>query len=223
MPTTQNSKSTLDFLGTIGSDDRGDKVKLNNVAKALVELSAFLIGTASDNMDRKKNVATGDTISSMQATDIQTNGTRLKIDVMIASTYKFLNDGVKGVDGGKGKYQFKNTRVSKRMALAILKWVRRRGLRARTYPSKYGAYGTKLKTGGRGKIEQKDIGIKKMADAATSQKSLAYAIATNIKKNGIEPTHFFSNAVKETSKRAKDKLGKALKIDIVESLKDLKF
>lgn len=107
------------------------------------------------------------------------------------------------------------------MATAILKWIRRRGMRAKTYPAKYGAFGDKLKTGGRGKIERKDLRIKKMVDSATSYKAMAYAVATNIKKKGIKPTGFFSKAIVATRKEQKAKYAKAFKLDIIESLNQL--
>lgn len=219
MPGIQNSKSTLSFLDTIGTNDRGDKVVLSATAKALVQLAEFLILTASDNMDRKKNVATGGTISSMKIVNLDLRSVKMSLEVEILSTYKFLDQGVKGVGGsGTGKYQFKNLHVSKKMATAILKWLRRRGMRAKTYPKKYGAYGTKLKTGGTGKIERKDLKINKQVSSANNFKSLAYAVSTAIKKNGIKPTYFFTNAVKATERKQKEMFAEAFRIDIINSL-----
>lgn len=217
MPGIQNSKSTLDFLGTIGSSDRGDEMP--ETAKALVHLAAYLIEKASDNMDRKENVASGGTIKSMKIVNLDLRGTAMSLDIEILKTYKFLDQGVKGVGGvGRGKYQFKNLFVSKKMATAILKWLRRRGKRASNYPKKYGAYGTGLKTGGKGKIERKDLRIKKQIDNASNFKTLAYAVSTAIKKNGIKPTFFFTNAVKDTQKEVKKRFAAALKIDIINSI-----
>lgn len=203
MPGTQNSSSTLSFLDSLGSNDRGDKVQLNNVAKTLVELADHLITEARENLHEKGNDATGQTAASMQAGPIQVKATKLQVDVEIASTYKFLNDGVKGVESGSGKYAFKTKYPNKKMALALLKWIK-----VRRVATKYKAISAN---------ERKNQRIKKLSNKADSQKSLAYAIATNIKKKGIKRTQFFTKAVQATVKLQKEKLSKALKIDIIES------
>lgn len=217
MPGLPNSPRTLDYLGTIGSSDRGDAMPAT--AKALVELAGFLIETASDNLDRKANVATGGTAKSMRIVNLDLSGSKMSLDVEIVSTYKFLDLGVKGVGGrGKGKYQFRYLPAGKKMATAILKWLRKRGIRGGNYAKKYGAYGTKLKTGGTGKVERKDLRIHKQVNSAQNFKKLAYAVATGIKKAGIEPTYFFTNAVKATQKETKKVFAEGLKIDIINSL-----
>lgn len=217
MPGIQNSKSTLDFLGALGVN-RGDVI-IEKSAEGLVKLAAFLIETASDNMDRKKNVASGDTISSMKIVNLDLSGSKMSLDVQILSTYKFLDKGVKGTEGGTGKYQFRTNKVSKKMATAILKWLRRRGKRGSGYPKQYRPYGTGLKTGGKGRIEQKDVKINKQVSNANNFKSLAYAVSTAIKKKGIRPTNFFTNAVKDTQKEAKKIIGEGFKLDIIQNLK----
>lgn len=204
MPGIQNSSKTLSFLDGLGDNDRGDKVKLNHVAEALVELADHLITEARNNLDKKGNVASGGTSSSLKAGPLQTNASRMQIDISVASTYKFLNDGVKGVESGTGKYQFKTKRVGEKMAKAIRAW-----LRVRKIATKYKAIS---------KTERKNQRIKKMVDSADGKlTALSYAIATNIKKKGIKPTKFFTKAVDSTKKLRKDKFSKALKLDIIES------
>jgi hypothetical protein len=203
MPQIQNSKGTLSFLDGLGSDDRGDKVQLNHTAAALVELADFLITTARDNMDKKGNTATGKTASSMKAGPIQTNANRLQVDIMLDSTYKFLDQGVRGTEGGNGKYQFKTKYPNKKMALAILKWLRKRGV-----ATKYKAIS---------KTEEKNQRIKRMVKESNNLKGMAYAISTNIKKKGIKPTKFFTNAVQATKREQKKRFAEALKLDIIET------
>ena len=211
MPGIQNNKDTIKWLGGIGSSDRGDKVPLNHVATALVELGEFLIVTAENNLDKKGNRATGNTAASMKIVNVQTNATEMSLDIQIASTYKFLNEGVKGVESGSGKYAFKTKYPNKKMALALLKWVKNRRI-----VSKYKAIS---------ETEEKNKKIKAISDAATSQKALAYAMATNIKKKGIKATYFFSgksySAVEATKKEQKKRFATAFKLDIIENLKNL--
>ena len=207
MPGIQNSKSTLDFLGALGTR-RGDVV-IEKSAQGLVKLAAFLIEKASNNLERKRNVATGDTISSMKVVNLDFTGTKLSVDVQILSTYKFLDKGVKGTEGGTGKYKFKvpfpsgrKTGKKSKFFEAIYKWVQIRNIRG-TQARKYRPYG---------KAEQKDVNI-------NATKSAAFAITANIKKKGIRPTFFFTNAVKDTQKQAKKIIGQGFKLDIIQNLK----
>ena len=203
MPGIQNSKGALDFLDGLGNYDTGDKVQFNNVSAALAELADFLITEARGNMDKKGNTATGGTAKSMKASDVFTNATKLQVDISIDSTYKFLDQGVKGVEGGTGKYQFKTKYPNKKMALAILKWVRKRGI-----ATKYKAIS---------KTERKNQRIKRMIKKSDNLKGMAYAISTNIKKKGIKPTYFFSKAIEATKKEQKKRFADALKLDIIET------
>jgi hypothetical protein len=233
MPAIQNSKETIKWLGGVGSTDRGDRVSLNNVAQALVELGEFLIAKAENNLDKNGNRASGKTANSMKLVNLQTNATKMSLDVEIASTYKFLNEGVKGYESGTGKYQFNKPGWGRKkgqkagsgkvspMVLAILKWVKNRRIVSKY--SAHSSYSDKLKGDKYGATEKKNKQIKALSDAATSQKSLAYAIATNIKKKGIKPTYFFSgknySAVESTQKEQKKRFAKAFKLDIIENLK----
>lgn len=205
MPGLQNSANTLAFLGTIGTTDRGDEFPKS--ARALVELAAFLIETATDNLERKGNIATGETAKSMKIVNLDLRGPAKSLEVEILSTYKFLDKGVKGTEGGRGKYSFKTKYANKKMARAILRWLKKRSLGGRT----------KYKAVSRG--EKKNKRINKAVNSVKSRESLAYAVATNIKKKGINPTLFFTNAVKATEKRSKKLFGDAIKVDIIESLK----
>lgn len=206
MPGLQNSKSTLDFLGTIGTTDRGDSLLLNNTARALVDLAGFLIETATDNLQKKGNMATGETASSMKIKNLDLTAPKMSLDVEILSTYKFLDQGVKGTEGGSGRYQFRSKKVGKKMAMAILRWLKRRAAGGRT---KYRAVS---------KNERKNKKIFKAVSSAKSREALAYAVATSIKKKGIKRTLFFTNAIKATQKEQKKMLGAALKVDIINSL-----
>lgn len=208
MPEIQNSKSTLDYLGTIGNDDRGDSLQLSNSAQALVTLAGIIIGEATDNLDRNGNVATGKTASSMVARDIVAKGTNFELDIEIVSTYKFLNNGVKGVESGTGKYSFKTKRVGEKMAKAIRSW-----LKVRKIVTKYKPIN---------RTERKNKRINKLVQSADGKLTgLSYAIATNIKKKGIKPTKFFTRAVATARQEQKKLFADALKLDIIESLNDL--
>lgn len=203
MPGTQNSSSTLSFLDSLGNNDRGDKVKFNNVALALKEMAEHLVDTARANLENSGHTASGKTAASIHQSELMTNASRMQIDITLNKDYVFINDGVKGTEGGQGKYAFKNSHPNKKMALAIMKWIR-----VRRVATKYKALS---------KTEKKNQSIKKLSNKADSQKSLAYAIATNIKKKGIKPTKFFTKAVEATRKEQKKRFADALKLDIIET------
>jgi hypothetical protein len=206
MPGIQNTKSTLDYLDKIGSTDRGDDLILSNSAKALATLAGIIIGEATDNLEKGGNTATGNTASSMRALDIVTRGTSFELDIEIASTYKFINDGVKGVESGKGKYSFKTKYANKKMMRSILSWLKARSASG------------KIKYKAVSRNERKDKRINKIVSEAKSRESLAYAVATNIKKKGIKPTKFFTKALATARKEQNKLFADALKIDIIESL-----
>lgn len=209
MPSIQNSAETLDFLGTIGSTSRGDDPKLSRTAKVLVQLAQFLIDTATANLERGANVASGQTASSMKVVNLNVRTVQMSCDVQILSTYKFLDQGVKGVDGGSGKFSFKTRRPSKKMATAILKWARKRGMAG------------KIKYKAKSANEAKNQSIRKATTEADNLKSMAYAMAASIKKKGIRPTGFFTKAVVATRKEERQRYGKAFKLDIIEAMNSL--
>lgn len=214
MPGLQNSPKTLDYLGTIGTKDRGDAMPAT--AKALVELAGFLIKEATRNLQKKGNVATGETAKSMRIVNLDLSAPKMSLDVEIASTYKFLDLGVKGTEGGSGKYSFKTKFANKKMALAILKWLRKRSVVSKYKP--HSSEDDNLKGKNRGSVERKNQRIKKIVNSAESKKRLAYAISVNIKKKGIKRTLFFTNAVKATQKETRKVFAEGLKIDIINSL-----
>ena len=206
MPGIQNSNKTLDFLNTLGTTDRGDQISFNNTTKALVELAGFLIEKATDNLQKKGNIATGNTASSMKIVNLDLRSRKKSLEVEILSTYKFLDQGVRGTHGGQGKYSFKTKFASRKMMLAILAWLKRR------------AAGGKIKYKSVSRSERKNKSINKAVTGAKSREALAYAVATNIKKKGIKRTLFFSNAIRDTRKEQVKKFGQAFKLDIIQTL-----
>lgn len=207
----QNSPEVLEFLKSLGTKDRGDKnLKLNNTAKALVRLGQTIIETATENLRRGKNIATGDIAASMKIKGLKTQATSAEMNIVIDSRFKFLNYGVNGVGkGGKGRYNFRYLGVSKKMHTAILTWLNKRGA------------GGRLKYAPISGNERKNKDIRAITSAAKSKEQLAYAVAMSIKKRGIKPTYFFSNAIRTAQAKARREMGAAFKLDIIESIRGL--
>lgn len=203
---TGNKQLQLARLDLEGTTDRGDSIQLSNTARVLVDMAAYLISEAQNNLNNDGTNTTGDLESSMSISDLDISGQLMSVDVLILDRYKFINDGVKGVEGGTGKYQFKTIRPTVEMVRSIKSWLRKRGARA----TKYKAIS---------RTERKDKRIKKMKTEAESQTSLAWAVATSVKKKGIKPTKFFTKAVRATEKKFREEMAKGIKLDIIESFK----
>lgn len=195
-------------LNNLGSTDRGDKLQLNRVTESLVKMAENLITQAQKNLNKAGSTSTGGLEASIHASDIDIDGSRLSVDILLLDRYKFIDQGVSGVESGKGKYSFKTKYPSKKMATAILKWLRQGRNRALSIRKPLG-----------GKTEKKNLRAKKAVNESDNLKSLAYAISTNIKKKGIKPTYFFEKAVKDTEKKWKKEIANGFKLDIIESLK----
>lgn len=194
----------LDFLGT---NDRGDALPMNNTAATLVKMAGHLISEAQSNLNKSGAVAKGELESSLSATDIQADGSRMSIDILILDRYKFTDQGVNGVERSHGSpYSFKTKYPNKKMATSLLKWMRVRGRRAMKYKAI-------------SKTERKDQSIKRKTTKSDDLKSLAYATAASIKKNGIKKTLFWTKAIKATEKEFKNEIAAGFKLDIINSFK----
>lgn len=195
------------LLDRLGSNDRGDAMSLKNSAMVLVNMAEHLITEAQSNLDRSGTNSTGELESSLHIENIEVETGKMSLDVMILDRYKFIDQGVKGVEGGRGKYSFKTKHPSKKMALAILRWLRAGKAR---FNIKYKPVS---------KTEKKNRRLGRAVNKSDNLKSLAYAMATSIKKKGIKPTKFFEKAVKSTEKKFKSEIAKGYKLDIIQSLK----
>lgn len=109
--------------------------------------------------------------------------------------YKFVNKGVRGYGGENARpkkvksdtpYEYKTPYPNKKMATSILQWYRLGKAKFSTDTQKY-----KLT-----KTQSKYKKLKQVVNKADSLKSLAYATAAAIKRDGLKTTSYFDNAVK---------------------------
>ena len=109
--------------------------------------------------------------------------------------YKFINKGVKGAGGDNARpkkvasdspYKYKNAYPNKKMATSILQWYRLG--KAKTT----GESQTKKLS----KTQRKNKKLSTAVKKAPSLKTLAYATASAIKRDGLKTTSYFDNAVK---------------------------
>lgn len=167
---------------------------------ALVKLSAMLVENAQSNLNASGQVSSGALSDSIQASEPITNGKGLHIDISALDYYDYQNKGVRGTKGGgsSGNYAFKNNFPSEAMVSAIDKWMKRGGMATRNVTKTVSKQETKNK--------------------AISELSADYEVARSIKIHGIKGSGYFDKAVKLAQAYAKDILGQALTVDIINSL-----
>lgn len=109
--------------------------------------------------------------------------------------YKFVNKGVRGYGGENARpkkvksdtpYEYKTPYPNKKMATSILQWYRLGKAKFSTDTQKKGLT----------KTQRKYKKLKQAVNKADSLKSLAYATAAAIKRDGLRTTSYFDNAVK---------------------------
>lgn len=109
--------------------------------------------------------------------------------------YKYVNKGVRGVGGINAKpkrvasdtpFEYKTPYPNKKMATSILQWYRLG--KAKTT--------SETQTKKLSKTQRKNKKLKQVVNKADSLKSLAYATAAAIKRDGLRTTSYFDNAVK---------------------------
>lgn len=205
MPSFNQAQSKLlgsGFLNNLGSGPE-EGLQLDAAAKVLAELAAEFALNAQANLNKADRVASGDLNDSIIPLPLQIMGKTIIAEVKVLDYYKFINSGVKGTTGGAGKYSFKNSHPSKKMQEAIRKWLITEGIKIRN---------TKVAVNSR---EKRRLSFKNVDKTS----SLAYAVATNIKKRGLKATKFWDDAERDLRKVIKERLSGALKIDVINSLK----
>ena len=109
--------------------------------------------------------------------------------------YKYINKGVRGVGGTNARpkkvasdtpYEYKTPYPNKKMATSILQWYRL-GKAKTTNETQT----KKLST-----TQRKNRKLKQTVNKAPSLKTLAYATAAAIKRDGLRTTSYFDNAIK---------------------------
>lgn len=189
------------FINSIGSGN-ADDLKPRNTFTELFLMAGELAEDAVNNLNQQKKISSGKLSDSITVEDPHQQGNTVKVDVSMLYYGLFVNSGVKGTKSGTSKagYQFKNEFPGTKMVKAIQEWVDRAKLSTRNV--------TKYKAHGSHEAKQKSV----------SQIDKAYAVARSVKQHGLKPTGFMDKAVSKTSQKIQNRLGPALKIDIIRSI-----
>jgi hypothetical protein len=187
----------LDDLGTDKSD-----LQPRNLATEAVLIAASVIEHAQENLIRGQHVASGKLSESLEASEPETNGSKMSVSVLMAPHGEFINSGVKGKNGGTSTrgYAFKYDLPSKSFVDAIQSSIGRSSKKITN---------TRI---------PKSSSRNELKNASVAQACRAYAVARSIIQKGIKPTGFMDRAVQVATRDVEQRLGKALQVDIIDSL-----
>lgn len=182
------SSGTLDKLGA-SKQDFAALETLPVLEQYLVLAAANFIQKVKDNIEVLGISDTGALSDDIAQGDLikESNGYSISLgypkNSKAAKYYDFVNKGVKGVKSKtpNSPYSFKNIGVSRSMLKNIASWVDRNGIRRNDVSIT--------------KRQAKRESLSKMVSEASKKKSIAYAVAVNIKKKGLKKTGYFDSAV----------------------------
>lgn len=188
------------FLDSLGSDKDG--LRPRESFTEIILLAGEMIESCQQNLNDSNSNASGKLSTSLTANEPVMVGKALQVDIMMSFHGAFVNSGVKGTKSGSSTagYSFKFDKPSQKMVNAIAEWQK---------AGKVSTSNTNAK---------KSISRNEKKNASIAAMGSAYAIARSIVQKGIKPTGFLDKAVKTTEQKVADRLGAALKIDVLNSL-----
>lgn len=130
----------------------------------------------------RNRAASGDTardIGAYNQAGIKVSPDKVIIELGMPDHYDFIDKGVKGVERipvrtGQSPYQFRTIRPNAKMVQELLPWMRSRAI-----------------------VPRNEAGKRINHNIGKRLTGLAYAIATSIKKHGIEAVPFYSTVVND--------------------------
>jgi hypothetical protein len=187
------------FVDTLGTDDKSD-LQPRETLTELFLLAGECVEDAQDNLNHDNSNASGKLSSSLKLSQPEETGSIVSVDILMAYYGRFLNKGVKGTKSGAGVYAFKSEFPSKDMIKALVKGIDR------------------AKRSTANVNRNKTVSSNEKKNVKISDIDKAYGAGRNIKRYGIKATGFMDKAVKNLSNKLSDRLGSALKIDIINSI-----
>jgi hypothetical protein len=191
-------------LDLMGEDVSSYKtVTFNDLADTMARLGAKYVERLVSNLNKADASSSGKLSDSITNLDVTLFGSVYTVEIEAAKYAKFLDEGVDGWAKSRGsQYKFKTRGVDPQgeMVKSVKEWLLREGKFSRN-----------VKT----QLSKRESKQKSLVDATTKQ---AISVAYMIKRQGIKPTHFWRDTTREMKQIVEVELGKALKVDIVNSL-----
>lgn len=186
------------FLDDIGEDN---VLQPKETFTELFVLAGELVELTQQNLINNNSISTGELSSSISLENPTQEGNVISVDMYMNFYGQFINDGVKGTRSGEGLYQFKTEFPSPAMIANLQRSINKAG-KKQTNVAKYSAVS-------KNELKNRD-----------NAKAKAWGAAVNIKRYGIKPTGFLTNAVETVSQKIEERLGAALVIDLYLTLPD---
>jgi hypothetical protein len=176
------------------------KVDLSDVKNTIVHLGAKYIDFITEEIINQDLKSSGDLERSLQLTELSETGGIYSVGIKAAEYASYLDEGVNGwaIDrGSRFSYRTRGVDPGGEMVKSVKAWIQREGASARNVSRAVTAREAKGKT---------------MMDASTRA---AVTASYFIKRNGLKPRRFWSEATDEFKTEMENELGIALKIDII--------
>jgi hypothetical protein len=185
--------------------DAGDyqAIELSDIENTLIIVAAAYVGLLHDNANSKDVKSSGDMIENINPTEVTKTENLYSIGITAPDYASYQDEGVNGWKVNRGsRFQFKTkgTREGSPMYNSLKAWVNREGQSARN-----------VKVG----VTRRERRGMKMQSIETKT---ILAAAAGIKRFGIAPTRFWSDATTEIQTYFENELAIASKIDIINNL-----
>ena len=197
----QNAALSDGFFDLLGEDSSSfEEVKLDNLANSVIALGAKYAGLLVESMNAKDVSSSGGLTGSVKPTELEFDGVKYVIKVVAKEYVDFVDKGVNGWAKNRGSiYSFKTKGVDPNgnMLKSVKEYLRREGASARNVKQ------------GISKRENKGI---------SADDRNAITAAYMIKRQGIEPRNFVSDATQKMEVIIESEFGRALRIDVINNL-----
>ncbi len=201
MNKVQHEALSEGFFDLLGQDSQSfEEVRLTDTAKTMVQLAANYANLIVEKLNQKDAASSGALADSVQPTELEFDGVTYTIKVQAKDYISFVDAGVNGWAVNRGSvYSFKTKGVDPNgeMVKSVKAYLKREGASARNVK----------------------VGISKRENKGMSADDRnAITAAYMIKRQGIEPKRFLSDATSEMEVIIKSEFGAAFKIDLINNL-----
>lgn len=192
-----------DLLDNINGVESYEVVKFDDLANTLAYVAALYVDKLAVELNNADATSSGKLSDKTIALDVQVFNTIYSVEIQTLSYAKFIDEGVSGWANDRGsQYSFKSKGVDPNgpMVKSIKDYLRREGKMAK---ANFRA------------ITKKETKRKNITDVSTKA---AITAAYMIKRQGIEPTHYWQKATKSITDVVAKEFAAALKVDIINNL-----
>jgi len=185
------------------SKDQVETVKLTDVENTVIQLGAAYVDAITNEIEKKDVKSSGNMQELITPTDVEYNNGTYTIGINAPDYASYQDEGVNGwaIDRGS-RFSFKTKGVDPngQMVRNLKDWIQREGSSARNVKVS---------------VTDRERRGMQMKDATTQAAARA---AYFIKRKGIKPTNFWSDATRGFEQYVEKELGEAIKIDVINNL-----